>query len=107
MRDVNELSSRLAFIFANSLSSIKYLKWNESSQANTYTISITSGDQDELAVIGYSGSALVRLNGRPYFALDGYHNEIPLPPGNNEITAEFQPYQAFGERVKIDPGTQC
>lgn len=104
MRSVNELNSRLAFIFAASLNNIRHLKWVPINKQHEYSLTIKSLPGDRLVITRYSGSALVKVDNEPFFALDGYHKEIPVPPGSHIITADFYPYKAFGEHVDVDPG---
>jgi alpha-mannosidase len=104
MRSINELNSRLAFIFAASLNDIRRLEWMPTNKPHEYSLAITSLPGDRLVITRYSGSALVNVDNEPFFALDGYHKEIPLSPGDHKIVADFYPYKAFGEHVNIDPG---
>ncbi|BFH72069.1 alpha-mannosidase [Sulfurisphaera javensis] len=100
MRSEKEIFQRLSYILATSFTKIERLSWNGNS------ISLNNEDDNSfLLVADYSGSALIKLNSKPYFSLDGYHNYFPLPKGEIKIEAEFSPFKAFGERVEISYGT--
>ncbi|BCU67606.1 alpha-mannosidase [Sulfolobales archaeon HS-7] len=103
MRKIGELSQRIAFVYANSFTKIKFLDWNTTENPFQLEVNVTHQNQ-RLAVMDYSGSALVKLNGKPYFALDGYHKEFGLPLGADKITADFSTYKSFGEKSPINPG---
>ncbi|MGC9137081.1 alpha-mannosidase [Caldivirga sp.] len=102
-RSFDELSARLVFVIASSFRNIKPLTWDTIGDGK-FKLSVNAGDSSELVVIGYRGSALVKLDGSPYFELDGYHKSIPLPSGSHTVEAEFTPYAAFGELVGINAG---
>ncbi len=102
MRKENEIFSRISYILANSFYDIKYLDWN--SNNNGYFINLENTDQRYFITMDYQGSALIKINSEPYYALDGYHNTFPLPSGKIKIEAIFSPYRAFGEKIQINPG---
>ena len=102
-RTIEELSARLVSVIASSFRNITPLNWDTLGDGK-FRLSVNAGNSSELIVIGYRGSALVRLDGRPYFELDGYHKAIPLPSGSHTVEAEFTPYAAFGELVGINAG---
>ncbi len=104
LRTIEELEVRVVYLLARSFRNITPLKWDSfDGKVAKLTVDARS-DNDQLVVVGYRGSALVRLDGRPYFSLDGYHRFIPLTRGRHSVEAEFTPYAAFGELVGIDPG---
>lgn len=103
MRTLDELSIRAVYVLAVSFRNIRPLRW-ERAEGGKASLTVEAMPNDELVVLGYRGSALVRLDGRPYFALDGYHKAIPLPQGKHVVEAEFSPYAAFGELVGFSPG---
>ncbi|MFQ1020919.1 alpha-mannosidase [Tardisphaera saccharovorans] len=107
-RNSQEIDTRLLAIFAASVIDERELSWEKSGDAR-YALSVDGTPKNPkttsiLLVKGYAGSALVTLNGHPYYSLDGYHNYIPLSAGDNRVEAIFSPYRAFGETVSIDPG---
>lgn len=105
MRTTQELEARLALLYAASFRNVKSLSW-DSFDKNKATITLNStGSNFQLIVLNYRGSALVRLDSKPYFSLDGYHYAVPIPEGKHLVEAEFSPFLAFGERVEIFPGT--
>jgi len=104
MRTIQELEARLALIHAASFRNIRMLDWG-SFVNNRATIALNAiGENFQLIVLDYKGSALVKLDSEPYFSLDGYHYAIPIPEGNHVVEAEFSPFLAFGEKVDIHPG---
>jgi alpha-mannosidase len=104
LRAQKELERRLALLLAQSFQQINYLRWSPSSATEARLSFEVQKEDCELFVLDYQGSALVKLDGEPYWSLDGYHRSIPLPRGKHEILAEFTPYQAFGEHATIFPG---
>ncbi|MGC9175064.1 MAG: alpha-mannosidase [Thermoprotei archaeon] len=108
-RTSQEIEARLNAILASSFVNWKRLSWKEEGKS-VYRLDVSVKALPEkvsaaLLVKDYSGSALVLLNGKPFYSLDGYHNYIPLAEGENNLEARFSPYKAFGEIVKVDPGT--
>ncbi|BCU69958.1 alpha-mannosidase [Stygiolobus caldivivus] len=105
MRRENEIFTRISFVLANSFYDIRYTEWAPLS-GTTYTLGLENGDDNKyLMVLDYHGSALIKVNSEPYFALDDYHNTFPLPKGKVKIEADFSPFKAFGQRTEIRPGT--
>ena len=106
-RSQREIERRLALTLAQSFHSIKFLQWDHISQdGSTASLKLETEITDNLLVfLDYKGSALVKLDGRPYWSLDGYHKFLRFPAGKHEILAEFSPYRAFGEKTQISPGT--
>ncbi|MBO3831856.1 MAG: alpha-mannosidase [Candidatus Brockarchaeota archaeon] len=104
MRTIQELEARLALLHAASFRNIIMLEW-DSFDNNRATIALNAaGENFQLVVLEYKGSALVKLDSKPYFSLDGYHYAIPIPEGNHLVEAEFSPFLAFGEKVDVHPG---
>lgn len=104
MRTIQELEARVALLHAASFRNIRILEW-DSFTNNKATMALSAaGENFQLIVLDYKGSALVRLDSKPYFSLDGYHYAIPIPEGNHVVEAEFSPFLAFGEKVDIQPG---
>jgi alpha-mannosidase len=106
-RTFREIERRLALVFAQSFHNIRFQQWDQTSpDGTTARLKIETAAKDSLLVpLEYKGSALLRLDGRPYWSLDGYHKSLRIPAGRHEITAEFSPYLAFGEKTQILPGT--
>lgn len=104
MRNDAEVLSRISYILANSFYDIKYFKWSKENEKEFY-VDIINNNGYFMIVINYEGSALVKVNSQPYYALDGYHNTFPLPEGKIRVNALFSPYKAFGQKVEINPGT--
>ncbi|MGC9227677.1 MAG: alpha-mannosidase, partial [Caldivirga sp.] len=103
-RSISELELRLAYLAARSFRSIKPLRW-DSLGGNRFRLSVDARtDLDQVVVVDYRGSALVKVDGKPSYALDSYHRFIPLTKGSHVIEAEFTQYAAFGEIVDINPG---
>ena len=107
-RNSKEAQARLFGVLASSLRLIEPLRWQDAGH-DAYDLDVPEevNDPSEMLVLfveGYRGSALVRLNGSPYYALDGYHAYVPLPAGKLRIRAEFSPLAAFGEAVGVSPG---
>jgi len=100
-----EIEYRLWYVFAASLQNARKLAWNRVNETD-FELSVLASERANpiLFVEGYKGSALVYLNGRPFYALDGYHSYLPLEEGQNQIRVSFSPYLAFGERTDIAPG---
>ncbi|MEM3659229.1 MAG: alpha-mannosidase [Thermoproteota archaeon] len=104
MRTIQELEARLALLHAASFRNVRMLEW-ESFANNRATMTLNvAGENFQLLVLDYKGSALVKLDSKPYFSLDGYHYAIPIPEGNHLVEAEFSPFLAFGEKVDVHPG---
>ncbi|MEM3079767.1 MAG: alpha-mannosidase, partial [Thermoproteota archaeon] len=104
MRTLQELEARLALLHAASFRNVRMLEW-DSFANNRATIALNAaGENFQLLVLDYKGSALVKLDSKPYFSLDGYHYAIPIPEGNHLVEAEFSPFLAFGEKVDVHPG---
>jgi len=104
MRTIQELEARLALLHAASFRNIRVLDW-DSFTGNKATITLdAAGENFQLVVLDYKGSALVKLDSKPYFSLDGYHHAIPIPQGHHVVEAEFSPFLAFGEKVDVHPG---
>ena len=108
VRKSREAQARLFGLFASSLRLIRPLRWQDAGD-DAYDLEMPEERTEPsetlvLFVEGYRGSALVRLNGSPYYALDGYHAYVPLPAGGLRIRAEFSPLAAFGELVGVSPG---
>lgn len=104
IRTQKELERRLALILAQSFQAIRYISWSSPSIGEARLDIEIEKEDCELFVLDYQGSALVKLDGKPYWSLDGYHKSIPLPKGSHEIVAEFTPYRAFGERATVFQG---
>ena len=101
MRKENEIFMRISFILANSFYDIKYAQWNPD-----LSLEVENNDDNRyLMVLDFQGSALVKINSRPYFALDDYHNTFWLPKGRLRIEAIFSPFKAFGQKVRVEAGT--
>src|SRR5215472_6244803 len=93
-RSAKEVERRLALILAQSFSKIRFQDWDSvaSDRAHT-TASVRVEDANSLvAFLDCKGSALLRLDGRPYWSIDGYHKSMPVPLGEHRVTAEFTPY---------------
>jgi alpha-mannosidase len=107
-RTLKELERRLALSLARSFEQIETLKWNPPAHGNRSSIARLNLNIEKpnafLYVIDYKGSALVKLDGEPYWSLDGYHKSMRIPTGRREITAEFTPFHAFGEKVSVSFG---
>jgi len=104
-RGLKELERRVALVLAQSFSNIKFLEWTATKpEAASLKIEV---DQDNsiLVFLGYKGSALLSLDGEPFWSLDGYHKSVQVKKGRHEIGAEFTPYLAFGEKTQIHHGT--
>ncbi|ARM75463.1 alpha-mannosidase [Acidianus manzaensis] len=100
MRNEKEINQRLSYVLANSFNNIQYLSWNNQK------LHINNDKENSfLMIFDYKGSGLVKINSKPFFALDGFHNYFQLPKGDLEITIEMSPFRAFGEKVKIEYGT--
>jgi alpha-mannosidase len=106
-RTLREVERRLALVLAQSFHDIRFLQWDETSpDGSVAKLKIELDRKDSLLVfLEYKGSALVRLDGSPYWSLDGYHKSLRIPVGKHEISAEFSSYLAFGERTQISTGT--
>ncbi len=106
-RKVPEIEVRTSAVFAQSLSSIEKLNWvpDRGSYSLSFTVKPKEGYLPLLFVQDYKGSALVKMDGRPYYSLDGYHDYVPLKIGQHAVEVIFSPYRAFGEKVEINPGT--
>ncbi len=108
-RTLNELERRLALSLARSFEKIETLKWDPPTagkHASKARLDLNIRKPNTfLYVIDYRGSALIKLDGEPYWSLDGFHKSMRIPRGRHEITAEFTPYQAFGEKVSVSFGT--
>ncbi len=102
MRKENEIFSRISYILANSFYDIKYTEWN--SENGNYFIELENTEPRYIIITDYMGSALIKINSKPYYALDGYHNTFPLPLGRIKIEALFSPYRTFGEKIQVNPG---
>ena len=109
LRGREELRRRVAFVLANSFTNVRQLGWDSVTSEGDLLRASTSleadGEDPVLFVVGYSGSALVKVNGSSYFSLDGYHKYVPLVKGANRVEAEFSKYEAFGNVVTPSPGT--
>jgi alpha-mannosidase len=104
MRTIQELEARLALLHAVSFRNVRILEW-DSFTNNKATIALNAaGENFQLLVLDYKGSALVKLDSKPYFALDGYHHAIPVPQGRHLLEVEFSPFLAFGEKADVNPG---
>jgi alpha-mannosidase len=106
-RTPREIERRLALVLAQSFQKIRFLEWDQISpdSTNARLKLRAEGNDSVLVFLDYKGSALLRLDGTPHWSLDGYHKSLRIPAGTHEITAEFSPYQTFGEKTKISPGT--
>jgi alpha-mannosidase len=106
-RAFKEIERRLALVLAQSFHNIRFQQWEKTSpDGSEARLKIETATKDSLLVfLEYKGSALLRLDGQPYWSLDGYHKSLRVPTGRHEIAAEFSPYQAFGEKTQIFPGT--
>lgn len=105
MRTIQELEARLALIHAASFKNVMMLNWDSFTGSKAKITLNSIGNDFQLIVMDYKGSALVRLDSEPYFSLDGYHYAIPIPEGRHVIEVEFSPFLAFGEKVEISPGS--
>src|SRR5262245_14405684 len=105
-RSAKELERRLALVLAQSFSKIRFLDWESVSEDGKHATAMLRADHPDslVAFLDSKGSALLRLDGKPYWSLDGYHKSMPVPLGKHKITAEFTPYQTFGEKTAVDPG---
>jgi len=105
-RKTAEIDARMNAVLAQSLVGIKKLQW--SGEGNRFEVDVSIEEKQGylpiLFVEGYRGSGLVKLNGHPYYSLDGYHNYVPLKPGQHHLDVTFSAYRAFGERVDVAPG---
>ncbi len=104
MRTIQELEARLALLHAASFRNIIMLEWDSFDNNRAKIALNAAGENFQLVVLEYKGSALVKLDSKPYFSLDGYHYAIPIPEGNHLVEAEFSPFLAFGEKVDVHPG---
>lgn len=109
LRTLEELDRRLALTLARSYEQVETLKWN-SSTSNSVTsiakLNLNVRNRNTLLfVLNYKGSALVKLDGEPYWSFDGYHKSMRVPIGEHKVIAEFTPFQAFGEKISISFGT--
>ncbi len=105
-RTVRELERRVALVLAQSFRNVRFVPWNSISNDGTVAgLTVEVEESDSLIVfLDYKGSALLMLDGKPYWSLDGYHNSARVPVGKHELLAEFSPYLAFGEKTAIHPG---
>ncbi len=95
-----EVERRLVLLLASSFRNIRKLSWGEGG----LELHVEPVHTPLLVVKGYTGSALVLLNGQPYYSLDGYHKYVPLPAGSSRVRVVFSPYLAFGEKVDVNLG---
>ncbi|WP_449462284.1 glycoside hydrolase family 38 C-terminal domain-containing protein [Tardisphaera miroshnichenkoae] len=105
-RRPQEIEARALAVLASSFVRSEKLSWANAGEGR-YRLEINAlGEAGKpiLFVRDYEGSALLMLDGSPYYSLDGYHNYVPLKRGKNLVEAIFSPYRAFGDLVEIRPG---
>ncbi len=105
-RETKELERRIAFSLARCFHDIQRLDWSSPLESNSIAkleLNVTK-ENCIVAFVDYQGSALLRLDGRAFWSLDGYHKSACIPLGKHELCAEFTPYKAFGELIEIFPG---
>ena len=98
-----EIWARLVLILADSFRDISYKEWKvEGENAKLNLDTRESGTT--LMVLGLRGSALVKLNGQPYYGLDDCHRIVELPAGKHELVAEFSPYTSWHPKENVELG---
>lgn len=93
------LRRRAFFVLAASFRNIKRLRWNPDG-----SLDVEARESSCLFFKGMKGSALVLLDGRPYFGLDSAHFYVPLPPGRHKVELRLSPLADFGQWVGADTG---
>ena len=97
-----EIWARLVLILADSFRDISYKKWIV--KGDIARLELDTGESTTLMVLGQRGSALVKLDGRPYCGLDDCHKMLELPAGKHELVAEFSPYTSWHPRESMELG---
>lgn len=92
------LRRRVFFVLASSFRDVKRLEWRDGG------LDVEGGEGACLFFKDRRGSALVLLDGRPYFELDSAHFYVPLPPGRHKVELRLSPYADFGQKVAPSPG---
>ncbi|AEA11632.1 Alpha-mannosidase [Thermoproteus uzoniensis 768-20] len=93
------LRRRTFLALAASFRNIKRLRWEADG-----SLQVEAGEGALLFFKDRKGSALVLLDGKPYFGLDNAHLYAPLPPGRHRVELRMTPYADFGQRVGANPG---
>ncbi|EZQ10036.1 alpha-mannosidase [Candidatus Acidianus copahuensis] len=104
MYTVDEIFKRESLLLASIFRNIKEENWAKDGETFSLELNVNPNYIPIIVVKEYRGSALILLNGKPYYSLDGYHKYFPLRQGSNKVEAKFSPFLAFGERVKVNPG---
>ena len=98
-----EIWARLVLILADAFRDISYKEWVVKGESAKLDLD-TKEKGTALLVLGQRGSALVKLDGQPYFGLDDYHKIVDLPLGKHELVAEFSPYTSWHHKESFDVG---
>jgi alpha-mannosidase len=98
-----EIWARLVLVLADSFRTISYKEWKVRDQNSKLDVEATEGGT-VLMVLGQRGSALVKLDGRPYGSIDESHKIVELPVGKHELVAEFSPYTSWHPREALQFG---
>ncbi len=93
------LRRRIFFVLASSFRNVRRLEWS-----NDGALYVEGRENSYLFFKDRKGSALVLLDGRPYFGLDSAHFYVPLPPGRHKVELRTSPLADFGQRVGASPG---
>jgi len=98
-----EVWARLVLILADSFKDVSYKEWTVKSEHAKLDLDIGESDTI-LMVLGKRGSALVKLDGRPYCSIDDCHKVVDLPTGRHELLAEFSRYTSWHPKERMDFG---
>jgi alpha-mannosidase len=103
MNTFPETWARLVLILADSFRDISYKEWIVKGENAKLDLDTRESDTI-LMVFGHRGSALVKLDGQPYYGLDDYHKIVELPLGKHELVADFSPYTSWHPKESLELG---
>lgn len=92
------LRRRVFYVLAASHGGIRRLVWSRAS-GDWAALELDAPENTYIFLKNRRGSALVYVDGRPYYELDSAHVYFPALPGRHAYELELSPYADFGQRV--------